>query len=242
MEYEFDAYSDIGGRDKNEDTFCAERKGDYYLFVVADGLGGHDCGEIASETAVEEIKRQFKKDPSHFSLIDAINDANRLILEKQQELRLKMKTTVVAVFVSGNRLVTANVGDSRAYLFSGNSIVFQTIDHSAAQMAVNVGEITLDQIRDHEDRNILTRALGTSETVKVDSKEFDCKEIDHMILCSDGFWEYLFEEEMCEMARTSVNPDVWLFKMREKGIRRMPDGNDNNTAIAVMRRGEYGIL
>ena len=80
MKYEFDSYSDIGSRDKNEDSYCAAKDGDSYLFVVADGLGGHDCGEIASGIAIEEIKRQFKSNPLFFSLGDAIFDANRLIM------------------------------------------------------------------------------------------------------------------------------------------------------------------
>ena len=237
MKYEFDSYSDIGGRENNEDSYCTEKDGDSYLFVVADGLGGHDCGEIASGIAIEEIKRHFKRNPLSFSLCDAICDANRLIMDRQRESDLKMKTTVVAIFVSDDKVKVANVGDSRAYLFSDDSIFYQTVDHSASQMAVNIGEITPDQIRNHEDRNILTRALGVSETVKVDIAEFDCENIERMILCSDGFWEYVLEDEMCETARSSKNPDVWLFKMREKHAQRVSKGNDNNTAIVVIRKG-----
>ncbi len=237
MKYVFDSYSDVGGRENNEDSYCAEKNGDSYLFVVADGLGGHDCGEIASTLAVEEIRHQFKNNPLFFSLENAIREANRLIMERQRESELKMKTTVVAIHVSAAKLIVANVGDSRAYLFSNDSILYQTIDHSASQLAVNIGEITPDQIRNHEDRNILTRALGVSETVKVDVAEFECDNIDRMILCSDGFWEYVLENEMCETARSSKNPDVWLFKMREKHAQRVNKGNDNNTAIVVMRKG-----
>ena len=149
-----------------------------------------------------------------------------------------MKTTVVAVHISESNIKVANVGDSRAYLFSDCSILYQTVDHSASQMAVNIGEITSDQIRNHEDRNILTRALGVSENVKVDIEEFDVDGIERIILCSDGFWEYVLETEMCETAKSSKNPDVWLFKMREKHAQRVSKGNDNNTAIVVMRKGE----
>ncbi len=158
-------------------------------------------------------------------------------MERQRESDLKMKTTVVAIYVSGAKLKVANVGDSRAYLFSDDTILYQTVDHSASQMAVKIGEITPDQIRDHEDRNILTRALGVSENVKVDIAEFDYENVERMLLCSDGFWEYVLEDEMCETARSSKNPDVWLFKMREKHAQRVNKGNDNNTAIAVMRKG-----
>lgn len=238
MKYEFYSYSDIGGRENNEDSFCAETNDNSYLFVVADGLGGHACGEIASEIAVEEIKRQFRANPTSFSLNDAVCDANKLIIEKQRESGLRMKTTVVAIHISGKEIKVANVGDSRAYLFSNGSILYQTMDHSASQMAVNIGEITPDQIRSHEDRNILTRALGVSENVKVDIKEFDCDSVDRIILCSDGFWEYVLEDEMCETARLSKSPETWLFRMREQHAQRIPKDNDNNTAIAIIRKGE----
>ena len=149
-----------------------------------------------------------------------------------------MKTTVVLAYVANEKIVFAHVGDSRAYAFKDKAIIYQSIDHSASQMAVSIGEITADQIRNHEDRNVLTRALGVAENVKVDVVTLPCNQVDAMILCTDGFWEYVYEEDMIKTLSTSKNPDVWLYKMREVLCRNIPLGNDNNTAIIIMKRGQ----
>lgn len=233
----YDAYTAVGGRKNNEDAFGASQKGASLLFVVADGLGGHDSGEVASQMAVNEIKGLFDASPNSFDPIVAIQAANTKILQEQISTGLKMKTTVVLAYVFGDRVVFAHVGDSRAYAFKDNKIVYQSIDHSAAQMAVSVGEITTTQIREHEDRNILTRALGVSEDIKIDVVSIPCYQVDAMILCSDGFWEYVYEEDMTKTLSTSKNPDVWLYKMREIHCKNIPLNNDNNTAIIIMKRG-----
>ena len=220
MKCEFDSYTDIGGRKNNEDALCYEEKRDSYLFAVADGLGGHDCGEIASNIAISEIKRQFTE-YTDFSLKQAIFDANKLILEKQYESKKKMKTTVVAVHIGNRKTTVVNVGDSRAYFLLDHSIKFQTTDHSVSQLAVKLGEITADQIRYHEDRNILTRALGSSETLKIDISELENDLFDRVLICSDGFWEYVLEDEICDTSKTSKNPEAWLFKMRERHAKRI---------------------
>lgn len=115
--------------------------------------------------------------------------------------------------------------------------MYQSVDHSASQMAVSIGEITADQIRNHEDRNVLTRALGVSENIKVDVVSVPCSQVDAMILCTDGFWEYVYEEDMLKTLSSSKNPDVWLYKMREILCKNIPLNNDNNTAIIIMKRG-----
>lgn len=234
----YDAYTAVGGRKNNEDAFGASQKGASLLFVVADGLGGHDSGEVASQMAVNEIKGLFDASPNSFDPIVAIQAANTKILQEQISTGLKMKTTVVLAYVFGDQVVFAHVGDSRAYAFKDNKIVYQSIDHSAAQMAVSVGEITTTQIREHEDRNILTRALGVSENIKIDVVSIPHNQVDAMILCSDGFWEYVYEKDMLEILSSSKHPDVWLYRMREILCSNAPYNNDNNTAIAVIKRGK----
>ena len=237
MKYIFEHYSDVGGRENNEDSLCVKKKGSAYLFAVADGLGGHDCGEVASGIVADELVRQFVKDPEAFSPARALADANDLIMQRQQETSLKMKTTAVAVYICGGRAVAANIGDSRAYFFSNGELKFQTMDHSASQMAVRVGEITPDQIRTHEDRNILTRALGANSEPRIDVTELDEGSFDAALLCSDGFWEYVLEDEMCSTLSQSKNPSLWLKAMRAIHSGRIPRNNDNNTAIAIMNKG-----
>lgn len=133
----------------------------------------------------------------------------------------------------------ANVGDSRTYVFRNKDIVFQSIDHSASQMAVHLGKIRKEAIRNHEDWNVLTRAVGALEELKVDIVKINPNKYDSILLCTDGFWEYILENEMCEALDISETPDSWLFKMRKLLEHRIPVRNDNNTAIAVMKRGKY---
>ena len=235
--FRFAGYSDIGGREKNEDAFCMEEKAGCYLFAVADGLGGYDNGEIASALTIAVLRKRFLDDPSGLSLEEAIIEANRSIFEKQRELGGMMKTTVSAVYVSREKTTVANVGDSRTYLFHGADIVFQTTDHSAAQLSVSMGEISPAQIRGHEDRNILTRAIGVSETLRIDIVQLDTDWFDGILVCSDGFWENVVENEMCGAILSSKDPENWLRGMREYLARRITDDSDNNTAVTAVKEG-----
>lgn len=237
MTFIHDSYTAVGGRKNNEDALIISQRDPALLYVVADGLGGHDSGELASEIAVNEIKEIFDSDPNSFDPISAIQSANTKILQEQINTGLKMKTTIVLAYINNDQIVFAHVGDSRAYAFKDKSIMYQSVDHSASQMAVSIGEITADQIRNHEDRNVLTRALGVSENIKVDVVSVPCSQVDAMILCTDGFWEYVYEEDMLKTLSSSKNPDVWLYKMREILCKNIPLNNDNNTAIIIMKRG-----
>ena len=233
----YDCYTDVGGRENNEDSVLAVGSRGRYLFVVADGLGGHECGEVASRIAVTEMKRQFNDASTPFDPVRAVCDANMLILKEQARTGKKMKTTVVLAYVEGDRTVLAHVGDSRGYLMNENRIVFQTLDHSASQLAVSVGEITPSQIRHHIDRNVLLRALGAVENLKVDTTEFSNDSIDSILLCTDGFWEYVLEEDMLETLEQSAQPGKWLCKMKEIHDKRVPKKHDNHTAVAAFLRG-----
>lgn len=237
MAFIHDSYTAVGGRKNNEDALIISQRDPALLYVVADGLGGHDSGELASEIAVNEIKEIFEANPGAFDPVTAIQSANEKILQEQTNTGLKMKTTIVLAYVANEQIVFAHVGDSRAYAFKDKAIIYQSIDHSASQMAVSIGEITADQIRNHEDRNVLTRALGVAENLKVDVIALPCSQVDAMILCTDGFWEYVYEEDMIKTLSTSKNPDVWLYKMREVLCKNIPLGNDNNTAVIIMKRG-----
>ena len=238
MAFICDSYTAVGGRQNNEDALIISQTDSAIIYVVADGLGGHDSGELASKIAVNKIKEIFDKNPDSFDPVSAIQSANEKILQEQTSTGLKMKTTIVLAYVTNEQIIFAHVGDSRAYAFKDKSIIYQSLDHSASQMAVSVGEITLDQIRHHEDRNVLTRALGVDENVKVDIDTFSYDQVDAMILCTDGFWEYVYEEDMLKTLSNSKNPDVWLYKMREVLGKNISIGNDNNTAIIIMKRGQ----
>lgn len=231
---DFSFYSDVGGRKNNEDSYIAKQIGDSYLFIVADGLGGHDDGEIASQTVIESIKEQFLSDNSA-DIFKVIDLANKIVLEKQIANSSKMKSTVALAYITPHKTYFAHVGDTRIYAFKDNSIVFQSVDHSAAQLAVNIGEIPLEKIREHPDRNILVRAVGATDAVKADVAEFNNVDYDSILLCSDGFWEYVLESDMLNSKNGALTADKWLYKMRLAQLKNAPSNCDNNTAIAVVK-------
>lgn len=234
MRIKYNCYTAVGGRELNEDSLLAEEKDNAYLFAVADGLGGEGNGDIASQAAVAELKTRFAQD--NFSLCDAILQANLSILDIQKSKRRKMKSTCAAVLIENDKTTVANVGDSRVYLFRGGVIVFQTRDHSKAQVAAAMGEITPEQIRDYEERNILTRALGVDDEIKVDINEFLNNEYDNILICSDGFWEYVLESEMTTALNSFGSLKRRFHKMRRLHDKKAPAKCDNNTAIVIAKR------
>ena len=230
-ELDFEFFTDVGGWEQNEDCYLAKRLPGGGLFVVADGLGGHRCGEVASRIAVDTIKNASG---CGAPLADAVQAANEAVLWDQTGERAGMKTTAAAVRVTDAGAETAHVGDTRIYALQNGKIVFQSRDHSASQLAVAVGEIRPEELRSHPDRNVLTRALGAGRTVRVETTDLPAGRFDSLLLCSDGFWEYVLEDEMERTRRETQTADRWLYEMRQLQLRRRPEGCDNSTAIAVL--------
>ena len=237
--FEIATYSDIGGRERNEDTVRHVQRGpDRLCVVVADGLGGHGGGEQASQAAAEVICQSWDGCVDRDGLADLIRAANRKVLSIQTR-QCAMKTTVAALTLEPGRAVWAHAGDSRLYHFVDGKLAFQTRDHSAAQIGVMLGEITVDQIRFHEDRNRVLRALGQDDELSVESREETLDPGRHaFLLCSDGFWEYVLESEMEEDLQGAASPEDWLERMRERLRGKVPADNDNNTAAAVWAAGK----
>ena len=231
MKCKFDFYTNIGGCENNEDAYLTAEHGDEYLFAVADGLGGHDCGEVASNSAVQTLKRLF--DLPDFDPASAMQEANRIVFEEQQKTGKLMRTTLALAYVKNNNITIAHAGDTRVYLFHNGKLLTRTLDHSASQLAVRAGEITEDQIRNHEDRNVLTKVLGGYENLRPEIISVTSEGFDALLLCSDGFWEYVLDEEMAGCLRWSSKPSKWISKMCSIRKERAPDDCDNNTAVAV---------
>ncbi len=225
-------YSDIGGRPNNEDSYLNKKMDDYSVFVVADGLGGHNDGEVASYIAVKSIEESMVENAND-DVFAAIEYANARVLAQQEKTMTKMKTTIAMALIKDEETIIAHVGDSRVYAFRNGKVIFQTKDHSASQMAVAVGEITLEEIRNHDDRNILTRVLGATDEIKIDAVSITNDQYDALLICSDGFWEYVLEDEMEETLSGSDSAINWLYKMRSIQANRAPDNCDNNTAIVI---------
>lgn len=236
MKIDYAAYTDCGGRKNNEDYYCVEFTENGALFVLADGLGGHAGGERAAMIAVESV-RSYVLTPSEDGITDiddAIINANAEIVRQQKDKYSGMKTTICVVWITEEKTVFANVGDSRIYAFKGKNIVYMSKDHSVSRVAVDLGRIPLSEIRNHPGRNKLTRALGNEPTVSIDSFEMKNSAYDSLLICSDGLWEYVTEEEMEEIGRGSAKKK--LKKYRAIHDLTAPENCDNNTAIVVNTR------
>lgn len=172
------------------------------VFIVADGMGGHNAGDYASkvtvETLVAQIASSFEKNPVRI-LGKAIEAANRLIFRKAHENPdlEGMGTTVVAATCMGRFLQVANVGDSRLYVVSREKITQITRDHSLVEEMVRMGGIARDEARNHPDKNIITRAVGVNDTVEVDFFTVELSEGDMVLICSDGLTNMLEDEKIC---------------------------------------------
>lgn len=161
------------------------------LFLVADGMGGHAAGDYASrftiEKMVEHIEQSEKKEPVTV-LKEAVDYANRLLLKEAgtDEKKAGMGTTIVAATCQGDKLYTANVGDSRLYVVNQEQIVQITRDHSLVEEMVRMGEMDKADAREHPDKHIITRAIGVGAEVTVDFFETGVTENDTILMCSDG--------------------------------------------------------
>lgn len=203
--------TDIGRKRKqNQDyVFTSERAiGNLpNLFIVADGMGGHKAGEYASKHTVETIcnciERSFEKNPT-LILRKAVETANAHIRKRASEdISLEgMGTTVVAATCLGRYLQVANVGDSRLYVVN-EEIRQITRDHSKVEEMVRAGVIDRETARNHPDKNIITRAIGASDTVEADFFTVDLDEGDIVLMCSDGLTNMLEDEEIREILRDS---------------------------------------
>ncbi|MDX1440062.1 MAG: protein phosphatase 2C domain-containing protein, partial [Rubricoccaceae bacterium] len=204
-----------GGRANNQDaTAFAITKG-MGCWVLADGLGGHSAGEIASRSAVDAVINTFNNTLgfSDNALRHYIRAAQKAVHEQQKgESELEsMKTTITILVATEGLARWTHVGDSRLYAFRHGRVNRQTDDHSVPQALVESGEIRRDEIREHPDRNRLLRALGKPGEPKPEVGEaYYTGPGDAFLLCSDGFWEYVLETEMEEDLTTSNDPNEWL--------------------------------
>ena len=173
------------------------------LFIVADGMGGHNAGDFASAFAVRVMVDSVKED-ADFNPVKVIRHgievANHELIEqaKKSEERKGMGTTMVVATVVGNYVYVANVGDSRLYVI-GNRITQITKDHSLVQEMVRMGELTEEDARNHPDKNIITRALGAEETVNIDFFDLRLEKDSNILMCSDGLSNMVSNEEIQEI-------------------------------------------
>lgn len=225
---------DAGTFVKIADENVIREKG--YLLFVADGMGGHNAGEVASKIALETISDEYFKKDSHAdkekALSNAFVTANKKIYELAQanQSYKGMGTTCTVVVVAGQNIYFAHAGDSRAYIFKNETITQITEDHTYVQQLVKNGDITEAEAIVHPQRNVLINAMGTKPTLRVDTGKaiLTFEKNDRLLLCSDGLYDYLSDEELA--AALFKNPlqeiaDYLIAEAKRRG------GKDNITVV-----------
>lgn len=206
---------------------------------MCDGLGGHGMGDIASQMAVEIFFEEMSSDKkSKRVIIDTFEKAQETILKEQENRNAsnKIKTTAVVAVVDEHHAHIGHIGDSRLYIFRNNKISKRTLDHSIPQMLALSKEIKDEEIRNHPDRNMLLRVIGTEwqEAQYEMMKSIPLRKIQAMLLCSDGFWELIDEEAMCQCLKDANNVEDWLETMiKIVEINGTGRDMDNFSAIAI---------
>lgn len=210
------------------------------LFIVADGMGGHNAGDYASklavETMVEEIAASAEREPEAV-LRMAVEKANAMVsgsAKKVPELE-GMGTTVVAASCDGRDLSVANVGDSRLYVVGGHEIRQITRDHSWVEDMVRSGGMGREEARNHPDKNIITRAIGAEDSVKTDFFRVTLREGDMILMCTDGLTNMLNDEEI----RMILDGARDIVEKAEELVRRANEnGGRDNISVILIEPGE----
>jgi len=223
-------------RPHNEDNFACQDFGGRSLFVVADGMGGHDAGEVASKIAVNTVCKELGRHATHNDdpqgLVALAARLANVDVKKEGALRgSDMGTTLSLVLIDGATAHIANVGDSRVYWIDNGSITQITEDHSLVAKLVSTGKMTKAEARNHPKSNLLYRTIGTDETIRVDTFKVKLEKGGSLLLCTDGLWGELSDEEIhgiCSTEKDSEKICARLLRMaNEKG------GKDNVTAVVV---------
>jgi len=256
--------SDVGlKREGNEDSFSVEDS--LGLYIVADGMGGHLAGEVASQIAVEMLNESFRKwveeeaseeeifgeADSSLSLegnylLGGIRLANRVVYELalEQKQYHGMGTTIVVLLVTPTMIIAANVGDSRLYLLRDGELERLSRDHSIVAEQVEMGMMTEEEAENSSLKHVLTRNLGSSEDVEPDIFELEPSNNDCFILCSDGLTDLVNDEEILDMTLDVDGPEDLCRDLVDKVLKR--GAHDNTTIISVflkdIKKRREGIL
>jgi protein phosphatase len=226
-------------RSGNEDNYAAEADAQRGLFIVADGMGGHAAGEVASEMAVQILQRELTElrdleaNGVERRMTEALKAANRAIHERtlKEVDKQGMGTTVSVLIVSGRRYLIGQVGDSRVYLLRDGALTQLTKDHSYVQEQVDAGFLTPEQARYHPYSNVITRCVGASPEVEPDSYRGEVKPGDVFLVASDGLTGMVDDRRLQALLLSRVTPDRKVHQLIYEANGR--GGLDNITAIVV---------
>jgi len=226
-------------RPLNEDSFLSdvERR----VFAVADGVGGAEAGEVASQTAIEVLDEAFRHHVDGGDIEDlmelAIQRANASIHQMAQDHAKfsMMATTIVALHLDGNIATIGHVGDSRLYrLTPEGSLQRETEDHSVVEEEVRAGRMTPEQAANHPSKNVISRALGAEESVDVDMKTMEVAEGTEFLLCTDGITRHVSDNEIRQLLITNDDLESVCSKLKERCYER---GAEDNLTVVIVRVG-----
>jgi len=231
MRARFGSKTDIGrARERNEDSLLVKAP----LFVVADGMGGHRGGNVASSLATQKLgEADLRGDGPLRALVGQIKEANKLVLqrgESDRDLR-GMGTTVTALLLDGEKAHVAHVGDSRAYLLRSGALQQLTEDHTLVQRMVREGKLTPDQAVHHPQRSIITRALGVEEELPVDELTLSVQDGDRLLLATDGLTAMVEEAEIKAILEAEADPQSACDRLVEAANR---GGGEDNITVVVL--------
>ena len=224
----FGSRTDVGCvRDHNEDSLVVAPP----LFAVADGMGGHAAGEVASEIAVNVLAELAPKDLDGAALEHAVEEANHEIIRAARDGRGRegMGTTLTACMLENERLIIAQVGDSRAYLLHHGKLQQLTRDHSLMADMIEAGQLTPEEARHHPQRSVITRALGSDPNTRPDMYEINVETGDRLLVCSDGLSSMIEDEQIEAVMRRVPDPQRCASQLVNEAI--AAGGHDNVTVI-----------
>ncbi len=242
--------TDVGlVREHNED--CIDWDSERGLFLLADGMGGHNAGEVASDLAIQSVKRALydllapevvESEVVDFNtaIYEAITFANQEIFEQSHERPecAGMGTTIVVALVQNGKMIVANVGDSRMYHVRDGKLSQITTDHSLVQEMVDGGFLTEDEAQKSVSRNLITRALGIAEDVDVDIHEHDIAAGDIFMMCSDGLTDLVTDDEISTILNEGrTHPDIAAQNLVDAANER--GGKDNTSVIIITSNKAY---
>ena len=227
-----------GNRSHNEDYILVKKIKDIYLLAVADGLGGHNAGEVASKMAVDILENfvteRYKEDMSIEEIEEMLREgykiAHKRIRENAVGDREGMGTTLTTAVIKGDRCIVVNCGDSRAYLIRNKNIIHRTKDHSLVQALIDGGIIPEEKAMYHPMKNIITSALGLKEFT-VDCYRWDMKKGDVLLLSSDGLHDYLNKEDILKIVCSCREP----MEMVQRLLETVLEVTEDNVSILVYR-------
>ena len=233
--------SDLGNiRNLNEDYAEFYEEDKVSIYVVADGMGGHNAGEIASKIATESIIRYIKENIENNLLKKTLKDAIEYANEKVYSLAYKsenytgMGTTVVACLITNMGIQIGNVGDSSCFVVNDNRVYKLTKDHSLVQELLDTGSISKEQAINHPQKNVITRAIGTGKEVEIDIYNLNKEDYDYILLCTDGLTNDIdLEKELLELINTNNIQKV----CDELVDRAKKNGGRDNITVMLLGRG-----